>query len=212
MTRLVLFILLFACFQVSAQRKFEVWNKNQLTNKINERILIKIAQKVQYATKSSNLDVAYGEAYVGDRPKNWLEYGIGFRMAKSQPVSNVWITENRTMLYANLSQPVKNFKFTLSNRMEYRTFEQLDDHFRYRQSLKLQCPKLVSWGLQFYTSEESYIKLNGAGTHLWRLYGGLDAYSRKSFKLSAYYSLQKSKLIGQWIASDIMGINLSFSI
>ena len=212
MSRVVFFIMLFSCFQVSAQRRFEIWNKNQLSNKINERVLIKVAQKVQYHTNNSNLEVAYGEAFVAGRPKNWLEYGLGFRLAKSQPLENVWITENRTMFYADLSKSLKNYKLSFSNRIEYRSFKNLEHHFRYRQSLKLQFPKLVSWGMQFYTSEESYTRLNGGGTNLLRVYGGVDAYTCKTFKVSAYYGLQKAKLVEHWIASDILGLNLAFSI
>lgn len=212
MSRLFTIILLFFGLCTSAQRKFEIWNKNQLTTRLNEQFSIKVAQKIQYATTSSRLEVVYGEAYVAHRAKEWLDYGLGFRLVKSQPIHNTWITENRPLAYVNFSDQLNDFSITLGNRFEYRNFKNLNDHFRYRQALKLQFPKLTTWGMQFYTTEEAFIQLNDKGIHLLRFYGGIVAFTGKTFKLSAYYALQKAKLLNKWISSDVVGIDLAFSI
>jgi hypothetical protein len=212
MSRFITVILLLLGLCTSAQRKFEIWNKNQLTTLLNEQVSFIVAEKIHVVPSDSRLEVAYGEAYVGHQVKRWLEYGIGFRVAKSQPLRDTWISENRTIVFADLTKPVENYEISLSNRMEYRSFKELDNYFRYRQALKLQFPELVPWGMRFYVSEEAFVKLNNGGFHLLRFYGGIDAFTGKNFKLAAYYALQERKLLRDWIASDIIGINLTFSI
>ena len=64
--------------------------------------------------------------------------------------------------------------------------------------------------MQFYTSEETFIKLNGVGAHLARFYGGISGVQSKHFQLKLYYAFEKYKLIENWGSRDIMGLNLSF--
>jgi hypothetical protein len=66
--------------------------------------------------------------------------------------------------------------------------------------------------MRFYSSEEAFFKLNGAGLHLARFYEGLSVIQKEHFKLKLYYALEKIKLIENWGTTDVAGINLSFII
>jgi hypothetical protein len=116
------------------------------------------------------------------------------------------------MIFADLLKNHKKFSFKYSNRLEYRMFEFDNNHFRYRQEFLVEFPSLADWGMRFYTSEESFIKLNSNGLHLVRFYGGLSVVQIKHFKLKMFYALEKLELIENWRTTDIAGINLSFII
>ncbi len=213
MGRVLTILFLFLVCHVSAQnRDVEIWNKNQITVKPVPKLSLKVSEKLHYSTNLGDIKLKYAEVYVGHKVINWLEYGGGYRRSSSYVTSNYWLNENRAMLYFNLSEPIHNFAFTFSNRFEYRQFEILENHFRHRQSLKIDFPALATWGMRFYVSEESYYKFNTDRTHLARLYAGLTVLKKDHMNLSTYYSLQKIKRIQNWATSDILGLNLSFSI
>jgi hypothetical protein len=86
------------------------------------------------------------------------------------------------------------------------------DHFRYREEFLVEFPALTNWGMRFYTSEEAFLKLNGAGLHLARFYGGLSVVQKEHFKLKMFYALEKLELIEYWRTTDVVGLNLSFII
>lgn len=213
MYKMAFIVCLLCALAGSAQeREMEIWNKNQISVTPVHKLLLKVDENIHYSTLRSSISLKYVEVFVGHRLKNWIEYGGGYRVASSWLVSNVWEKENRTMLYIDFTEPVKKFKIGFSNRFEYRNFEHLEDYFRYRQSLKLDFPSLIQWGMRFYVSEESYYKLNGDGTHLARIYAGITVLDKRRINLSTYYALQKSKLIEEWYTSDVLGMNLSISI
>ncbi|MBK6284955.1 MAG: hypothetical protein IPF54_22040 [Draconibacterium sp.] len=66
--------------------------------------------------------------------------------------------------------------------------------------------------MNFYTSEESFIKLNEVGFHLIRFYEGLSIVQQQHFKLKLYYALEKYKLFENWGTSDIIGLNMGFQL
>lgn len=215
--RKVLTVLLFLIFSFGANaqdiRLFTIWNKNQITVEPWEKVVLKVAEKIHYSPKQNNIQYTYGEFFVGHEAKNWLEYGGGLRVAFTNLALDNWLNENRGMLYLNLSQDIKTFDLSFSNRLEYRTFKELDNYFRYKQSLKLNFPNLTAWGMQFYIAEESFCKINqDVGTHLARLYTGLNAIDKNNFQVKIYYGLEKANLLDSWITGDILGVNLNFTI
>ena len=66
--------------------------------------------------------------------------------------------------------------------------------------------------LLIYLSEDLYYKMNGVGTHMARFYSGLTALDKKYFAMNLYNSLEKAKVFDTWLTTDIIGLNLSFSI
>jgi hypothetical protein len=52
--------------------------------------------------------------------------------------------------------------------------------------------------MRFYTSEESFIKMNETGFHLIRFYEGLSVLQREHFKLKLYYAFEKYKSTENW--------------
>lgn len=191
------------------ERRFQVWNKNEVIIQPWKNISIDIAEKIHYSPEQNAADVKYAELFISHEPMKWFEYGAGFRASKGNLYPG-WIQENRLMLLANFSKSYNQFVFKFSNRIEYRVFDNGLSHFRYRQDFKIDFPALTTWGMQFYTSEEAFFKLNGIGLHLARFYGGLSVIQIKHFNLKMYYALEKYKLIETWNTTDIVGLNLSF--
>lgn len=206
-------LVLFIVFGAKAQeRNFTVWNKNNISVNPWDRVSLDVAEKIHYTPERNSVDLKYGEVFIGYEPKGWLEYGFGFRHSYLNLQNGNWLNENRPMMFLSLSKGMKTFELVFSNRLEYRTFKQSNDYLRHKQSLKLEFPNITEWGMQFYVSEESYYKLNGIGTHLARFYTGIKALDKEHFDMKLYYSLQKSKSADSWLSSDILGLNLSFSI
>ncbi len=208
-TLLILF--LFTVLEVSSQeRAFTVWNQNDVTASLREKVSVKVAEKVYYSPESNAIDTKYGEVVVGYQLKNWLKSGIAFRHLSKY--SDKWYTENRPMAFIDLSTHLKNFSLSFSNRIEYRTFKEFENHYRHRQALNLSFPRITDWGMQFYMYEESFCKLNGAGTHLARVVTGIKALDKQHFDIKLYYGLEKLKGSETWLTTDIVGLNLSFAI
>lgn len=193
-------------------RRFTIWNKNEVAIEPWKNITIEVAEKIHYTPKSNTLDLKYGELFVGHEPKNWLEYGVGLRFSYSNLRNDNWLNENRSMVYVSLSKVLKAFELSFTNRMEYRAYKELDDYFRHKQSFKIDFPNITEWGMRFYVSEESYYKMNGAGTHKARFYTGLTALEKERFEMKLYYSLEKTKALNSWFTADIIGLNFSFDI
>ncbi len=194
------------------ERSFLLWNQNDFTASPWEKISMRVAEKVAYTPAINAVDHKYGEIVVGYDLNKWLMSGIGFRHVNSNQFNGTWKIENRPMVLLNLSGNIKDLRLVLSNRFELRTFKGAENHYRHRQSLSLTLPKLTEWGMQFYVYEESFYKLNGAGTHLARVVTGVKALDKKHFDMRFYYGLQKLKSSDIWFTSDILGMNLSFAI
>ncbi|MDX8339581.1 DUF2490 domain-containing protein [Draconibacterium sp. IB214405] len=210
-----LYVLLFILLSLNSfaqERQFELWNKNQLSATPWKNISIDVAEKMHYSPKRSILDLKYGEIYIGHQVLNWLEYGAGFRVSSTNLQIGEWLQENRPMAFVNFGKDVGKIEFDFYNRFEYRTYKTLKNYFRYRQSLRMKFPAITDWGMQFYLQEESFLKLNGAGTHLARLYSGLTAFEKEHVEIKIYYALQKQEILSHWLTSDILGLNLTFEI
>lgn len=196
----------------SQERYFTIWNKNAISVQPWDNITLGVAQKIHYSTDKNAVVLKYGELNIAHEPKKWLEYGAAFRLSYLSAKKGVWYNENRPMAFISLSKDLNMFELSFSNRLEYRMFTDFEDYFRHKQALKLDFPNLVSWGLSFYLSEESYLELNGGGTHLARFYSGVKAIDKDHFEMKLYYSLEKVKALNSWVTGDIMGLNLTLSI
>uniref|UniRef100_UPI0032162055 DUF2490 domain-containing protein n=1 Tax=uncultured Draconibacterium sp. TaxID=1573823 RepID=UPI0032162055 len=207
-----LLLLFVVCNSGAQERELILWNKNIVSVSPWEEVSVVVAQKVHYTPKQNAVDLKYGEIFMEYEPKNWLEYGFGFRHSKLNIQNGNWLEENRPMFKLSLSKEIRKFELSFSNRLEYRTFKENQDYFRHRQSLKLNFPNITNWGMQFYVSEESYLKLDEGDTHLARFYTGLKAIDKTHLDIMLYYSLQKSKRLDYWLTSDVVGLNFSFTI
>ncbi|MFV0590229.1 MAG: DUF2490 domain-containing protein [Draconibacterium sp.] len=194
------------------ERDLEIWNKNRFQVNPGKNIVIDVAEKIQYSKNSELLRVKYAELYVGHIPVKWLKYGVGYRLVDYNQGNGIWLRENRPMLFANLNKKVNNFGFVFSNRFECRTFMKAENHFRYRQSFRVNFPSITNWGMNFYLSEETFIKFNSQRLHLARFYSGLKAVTTKCFDLNFYYALQKIKSTNDWYSGDVLGLDLHFRI
>ena len=209
----LIFILLYGFLALNTyaepQRRSQIWNKNEIVIQPWKNFYFEIAEKIHYSPERNAADLKYAEIFLSHELRNWFEYGAGFRISKANLYPG-WLQENRTMLIANFLKNINHFSLKYSNRFEYRSFDYDLHHFRYRQEFKVEFPSLVSWGMRFYTSEETYFKMNEIGFHLARLSGGLSVVQKEHFRLKMYYALEKYKLIENWGTTDIAGLNLSF--
>jgi len=208
-----IFVIIYCCLVSGSfaqnERRSQIWNKNEVIIQPWKNISIDVAEKIHYSPEHNAANVKYAEIYISHELLKWFEYGAGFRVSKSNLYPG-WIQENRTMFIGNFTKQYNLFIFKYSNRFEYRSFENNLNHFRYRQEFRVDFPSLTTWGMKFYTSEESFYKLNGIGLHLARLYGGISVVQSVHFNLKMYYALEKYKLIENWGTTDIIGLNTSF--
>ncbi len=196
-------------FHVNAERRFQIWNKNDVIINVWEKFDISFSEKTHYSTNNNNLDLIFGDLFLFHKPLNWLDYGAGYRIAYANILKNS-VQENRAMVIVNFKKNYNKFNFKFSNRFEHRAFKVDFDHFRFKQQFTVMFPPLTPWGMQFYTSEETFTKLNGDGTHLARFYGGISGFQNDNFQLKLYYAMEKYKFIENWNTTDILGLNLSF--
>ena len=215
--RFLLILIIGVLFSLSSvaqtERRTQIWNRNEVIVQPWKRFTINVSEKIQYNANRNILDSKYGDLFLYHKPLEWLDYGAGFRVAYANTNTELgWLQENRTMVVLDFTKRCNDYKLKFSNRIEYRSFKSDFDHFRYKQSLTATFPSLTSWGMAFYTSEESYHKLNGIGMHLFRLTGGVNGIQKDHFQLKIYYAYEKYKLIENWNTSDILGLNLSFMI
>lgn len=191
-----------------AERRFQIWNKNDVLLHPWNKVNIEVAEIVHYQPKINTVDLKYAEFFLLHKPKNWFEYGGGFRLSQANTYPG-WLQEKRPMFFFDVLKNIHDFKFRFSNRFEYRDFKVGASHFRHKQSLTVNFPAVTPMHLNFYISEESFYKLNGVGTHLARLYTGISTIKKEHFNMKVYYALEKYKL-ASWNTSDIAGVNLYF--
>lgn len=191
------------------ERRFQIWNKNEAAVRLGQKTSIEIAEKIHYSPERSAADLKFAELSLFRELKEWFSYGAGFRISKINTYPG-WLQEYRPMIYADFSKSYRKFNFIYSNRFEYRIFETGLEYFRYRQSFLIKLPKLANWGVQFYTSEESFLNFRSSEIHLFRVYGGLSVVQTEHFELKTYYSLEKFKPAEYWRTTDIAGLNLNF--
>ncbi|MBN1985253.1 MAG: DUF2490 domain-containing protein [Prolixibacteraceae bacterium] len=203
-------ILSFSSFS-QEERRVQLWNYNKISVPLGEKTALEMAEKIHYTPKTSSVDVKFGDVWMTHQCNDWLGCAGGFRLGYAKN-NNEWLEERRTMFLTELSKEIKNFELGLSGRFEYRWFKTADEHFRFRQKLNIDFPPLANWGLRFFTTEESFIKMNREKTHLARVYAGINVINIKHFEIKMYYSLEKYKLLNQWNTSDIVGINMDISL
>jgi len=206
-------MLSFASFSVSAQneRKFQVWNYNNVSVDISDKSSISSSEKIQYTPFENGLDSKFVDLWFKHETSNWFEYAGGFRVLYSKG-ENGWIVEQRPMIMGTFSKELKRFAIRFSNRLEYRKYEFFKNHFRYKQRLDFLSPILTSFGMQFFASEETFTKLNSERTHLARLYAGVSTINKEHFAMKLYYVFEKNKKSSVWNTTDILGMNMSFRL
>ncbi|QGY46925.1 DUF2490 domain-containing protein [Maribellus comscasis] len=193
------------------ERKTQLWNYNKVSVYLSPKTSLEVVEKIHYTTQTNSVDVKFGDLWLTRKCNNWFEYAGGFRMNYVRK-NNSWLEERRTMLLTELSKDIKKFDFSLSGRFEYRWFKEANEHFRFRQKLNINFPPVSKWGLNFFTSEESFIKMNSEKTHLARVYAGINTINKGHFEMKIYYSLEKIKSFDYWNTTDIIGMNMNIRL
>lgn len=205
-------LLLIIVLNVSSQeRKFQLWNQNNFDVLLSDKTSIGISEKIHYTPKYNSIDVKFADITLDHKFSNRVKVGGGGRLLWIKKEYG-WLQEKRPMLYVDLSSGPGKFKISFSNRFEYRFLDKAEDHWRHRQSINLDFPKIPQTELQFYTSFESFYKFNPDGFHILRGYAGLNAIQKEHFDLKVYYVLEKNKNSVNWTSTDILGVNISVKL
>lgn len=202
------FILLTGAAQ---ERKFQLWNQNNFDVNLSSKTSIGISEKIHYTPKTNSIDLKFADVTLDHEFTNWFGIGGGGRLLWIRKEYG-WLREKRPMFYANLSTWLGKFKLDFSNRIEYRFLDKSENHWRHRQKLNLDFPKITNTALQFYTAFESFCKLNTEGLHIYRGYAGLNTIQKEHFELKVYYVLEKNKNALNWTSIDILGINMNVKL
>lgn len=213
MIRLVIILIFLSFFSNSSaqERAFQLWNQNDFDVTISQKTSIGISEKIHYTPKFNRIDVKFADITLDHKFSNWFEIGGGGRLLWINKEYG-WLHEKRPMLYADLSYGLGKFEIDFSNRIEYRFFDKAEDHWRHKQKLNLDFPKIPKTALQFYTAFESFYKFTADGFHILRGYAGLNTIQNEHFELKVYYVFEKNKNAINWTTIDILGINMSVKL
>ena len=214
MKKLVVLILL-AGVRLSAfsqdDRSSGLWNKISLNFGLNSKSDLCLSTKTQYIVSENTREVTYLDCYVSRIMSSWLKLGVAFRAAQI-PKETRDVYEYRPQLLTTIFDNRHPVKYRTTNRLEYRVFTKGDAYFRYYNNVFVDFPVLAAKFPRPYLGEELFIKLNGKGFHVGRIYGGLHVYEQSHFAVDVYYVWQKTKTGEEWLGSDIFGLNFSFKI
>ena len=205
-------LLLIIVLNISAQdREFQVWNQNNFDVNLSTKTSIGISEKIHYTPKSNSIDVKFADVTLDHKFTKWFEIGGGGRLLWINKEYG-WLREKRPMFYTGLSSGLGRFKIDFSNRIEYRFLDKSENHWRHKQKLSLDFPKIPQTALQFYTAFESFYKFNPERFHIFRGYAGINTIQKEHFELKIYYVLEKNKNFVNWGTTDIIGINMSVEL
>lgn len=197
---------------VNAQeRLFQIWNQNNFDVNLTPKTSIGISEKIHYTPKYNSIDVKFADVTLDHKFSNWFGIGGGGRLLWINKEYG-WLQEKRPMLYADLSSGFGKFEIDFSNRIEYRFLDKAKDHWRHKQKINLDFPRIPQTALQFYTSFESFYKFNSDGFHILRSYAGLNTIQKKHFELKIYYVFEKNKNSNDWTSIDILGVNMNVKL
>lgn len=214
MKKLLAFVL-FVCLGLSAfsqdDRSTGLWNKISLIIGLNSRSDLCISTKTQYIVSENTRELTNLDCSVSRTMNSWLKLGAAFRAAQ-MPKETGDVYEYRPQFLTTIFDNKHLFKYKTTNRLEYRDFTKGNDYFRYYNNVFIDFPVLPVKFPCPYLGEELFIKLNGEGLHLARIYGGLHVYEQSHFTVDVYYVWQKTKTERSWSGSDIFGLNLTFKI
>ena len=205
-------LLLIIVLNISAQdREFQVWNQNNFDVNLSTKTSIGISEKIHYTPKSNSIDVKFADVTLDHKFTKWFEIGGGGRLLWINKEYG-WLRDKRPMFYTGLSSGLGRFKIDFSNRIEYRFLDKSENHWRHKQKLSLDFPKIPQTALQFYTAFESFYKFNPERFHIFRGYAGINTIQKEHFELKIYYVLEKNKNFVNWGTTDIIGINMSVEL
>lgn len=192
-------------------RIFQVWNQNNFDVNLTPKTSIGISEKIHYTPKNNSIDVKFADITLDHTFTKWFEIGGGGRLLWINKEYG-WLQEKRPMFYADFSSGVGKFEIDFSNRIEYRFLDKAENHWRHKQKLSLDFPKIPQTALQFYTAFESFYKFTADGFHILRGYTGLNMIQKKHFKLNVYYVFERNKSSLNWTPIDILGINMNVEL
>lgn len=205
-------LVFFPVLYLSAQeRSFQFWNQNKVEAELTTKTTLAFSQKIHYTPRNSRPDLKFADAFLMREVQNWLEFGGGYRLAKIDRDLD-WLTEQRLMVVGNIFNDSDMLEFNFSNRLERRIFNKAKNHFRHKQKLTVQFPKLASCNLRFWIAEETFEKFTTDNLHLVRFYGGLQLLVLQKLQMNMYYILEKYKHTENWNTRDILGLNLGINI
>jgi len=205
------FTLLFFFCATAQERRFQLWNLNNVEVQLSEKMKIGVTEKIHFTPQAGTIDLKMGDVSVKRIFNSWFEAGAVGRILLIRKEDG-WLQENRPMIFGNFSKAIGQVEVEFSNRFEYRMYSILTDHFRYRQMITAELPLFDSQWLTAYISEEGFMRFDNENLHLARLYAGTKLKCSNAIEMKLYYVLEKNKQAYIWRTSDVVGMNLSIDL
>ncbi len=204
--------ILFLSIWTSAQeRPFQLWNLNSVRVGLSDKSSIRVSEKIQYRTDTGNIGLKYGDVSCFYVVNHWFETGVGGRLLWFEKPDG-WLEERRAMFYGNIRGSVRKVNLHLSNRISYRHFKEADDHFRHWHAFTIEVPPVANEWLKLYVSEEGFTLFSKEALYLARIYAGAKIRYNNHLSMKLYYAQDKKKLQSRWSNSDVLGVDLAFSL
>lgn len=212
--RILFFFLLIVTFSQYAfsqeERNFYLWNTTGVRVGLSETYDLDVKAKIQYRTNDHLREFTYMDFTVSRDLNKWFNLGLSFRGAQIRKPS-FEILEYRPQVITKIHFSLKKIKLSTTNRLEYRTFSEGSSYFRHYHNIFVNFPSITPW-LDPYLGEELFTKLDKVDLYMTRIYSGLHLLNHDRFKLDAYYVWQSLESSHHWNESDILGLNLKFTI
>jgi len=191
-------------------RGFYLWNNTSALVPFNHLYDLKFSTKTQYNVNGQMRDMTYLDFAIYRKMNDWFRLGVAFRGSQLVKESGD-IYEYRPQLVSIITLNPSEVKWQTTNRLEHRSFSRGSSHFRYYHNIYAHFPSFPHFPKP-YLGEEIFTKLNDENIHIVRAHGGLHLIEHERFRIDFYYAWQKSRSGGEWFASDVLGLNLTFRI
>ena len=207
---LILLLALVRNSNAEESRDFYLWNTISFQVPLDPAYYFKAKTKNYYLTRDQIRTQTYLDLSLYRKMNDWLKLGLAFRGAQDhKELGDVY--EYRPQFVTVIGLHSQTVKYTTTNRIDYRMLTGGNKYFRYYHNSFVHFPSFGKLPKP-YIGEELFFKLNGAGLHLARLFGGLHVMDHEQFDIDVFYSWQDNKSGDEWGRADILGLNLIFQL
>lgn len=190
---------------------WQFWNTDGVEHKLSDKARLSFDAEVYFGDDMTDFYYRHVQPGASLLPAPWIEVGVNYRYLEEKK-SGEWVTENRPAACATLIWKPAGFAVSDRNQLEYRSREEQDDTWRYRNRLRVVAPlKFTKLCLQPYADEEIYVDIDEKEFQQNRASVGLTAKLLKNLKTDVYYMKKMDWKAGDWLETNILGLQIRLS-
>lgn len=189
---------------------WQFWAAQQVEHKVSDRLKVRAETEFYFGDDLSELYHRRVEVGLTTPLAKWFELAASYRYFEEKKEGE-WRDEHRPHLSGTFLWPLGLLSLADRNRFEYRIREGSDDFWRYRNRLRATAAsKWTRFEVQPYADGEVFYDFDAEDWNQARAAVGLSSKWAAHLKTDLYYMLQRCKKDGDWIDTNILGLNLKF--